>query len=47
MKNFDSTTATIENENEKIKKIFDSQSNFLKGLIVLAVVNYVVLLVVI
>lgn len=44
MKNFKSTTATLRNENEEIKKIFDSQANFLKGLIVLAVAQYIVLL---
>lgn len=44
MKNFQSTATELINENEKIKKIFDSQSNFLIGLMAFAVVQYVVLI---
>lgn len=44
MKNNKVTTFELQNENEEIKKIFDGQSNFIKGLLVFSVVQYVVLL---
>lgn len=46
MKNFESTTAITNDENEELAKIFDTQSNFLKGLMVFAVVQYVLFLVI-
>ena len=44
MKNFEANTTAIENENEEIRRFFDSQSNFLKGLVVFSVLQYVILI---
>ncbi|MGB7394432.1 MAG: hypothetical protein WA913_08575 [Pricia sp.] len=47
MKNLKVTTTDLQQENEEIKRIFDGQANFLKGLMIFSVVQYVILLVVI
>lgn len=47
MKNFESTTNAIKHENAEIKKIFDKQSNFLKGLILYTFIQYIILLAII
>lgn len=47
MENFQATIVEMKNENEEIKKIFDGQSSFLRGLILFSVLQYIVLLAVI
>lgn len=44
MRNFETIQATGKEESEEIKRIFDNQTKFLKGIIVFAIVQYVVLL---
>ena len=44
MKNLKITTADLQRENEEIKRIFDGQANFLKGLMIFSVIQYVVLI---
>ena len=44
MKNLKVSTSELQQENEEIKRIFDGQTNFLKGLMLFSVVQYVVLL---
>ena len=47
MKHIETLQATRREENEEIKKIFDNQTKFLKGLMIFAIVQYVFLLTII
>lgn len=44
MNSFEPITAETINDKEEIKKIFDGQSNFLKGVMLLAILQYVILI---
>lgn len=43
MKKFESIRVANNEESKEIKKIFDNQTNLLKGLMVIAVLQYLIL----
>lgn len=46
MKKYESIQVANNKESEEIKKIFDSQTHLLKGLMVFAILQYIILLVI-